>query len=169
MYWSTCVQIPGAKEIAPTGLNTPNCEGETWRADAERGITLVDDRVVTRTRAESCQTVLLSAVHLQTRIDSQREAKRRREWDEEAIQPSLYPPVYQYHLSSVMALPPLTLVLVLNTLVILTFPYWQPNLAAASASQPWDKSPQPQVSLTDGFLKNARSRISHTFTKLIVN
>lgn len=55
------------------------------------GITLVDERIVTRTRAESCQTVLLAAVHLQTWIDSQREAKRRREWDEEAILPSISP------------------------------------------------------------------------------
>lgn len=34
----------------------------------------------------------------------------------------LYPSVYQYHLSSVMALPPPTLRLVLNMLLIMTFP-----------------------------------------------
>lgn len=44
------------------------------------------------------------------------------------------------------------------------FPYWQTHLAAASASQPWDKSPQ-RVLLMDGFLKNVKSRISRTLTK----
>lgn len=89
-------------------------------------------------------------------------SKEEKEMGKQSRQP-LHRSAYQYHLSTVMALPELTLCLLMNSLFIQTFSYWQTNLAPTSASQPWDKSPE-SVWLMDSFLKTVASRISQTST-----
>lgn len=89
-------------------------------------------------------------------------SKEEKEMGKQSRQP-LHRSAYQYHLSTVMALPQLTLCLLMNSLFIQTFSYWQTNLAPTSASQPWDKSPE-SVWLMDSFLKTVKSRISQSST-----
>lgn len=88
------------------------------------------DRVIHRIEAEGCPT----AAHCRSGLIVREE---QRQDENEMGKPSsrpLYLSVYQYHLSSVMPLPPLMPRLVLNPLFIQTFPYRQTNLGSASAS-----------------------------------
>lgn len=64
----------------------PNWRGRSCRPGAGWEITLVGDRVIPRTGVEGCPTLLLAEVSPQAWVDSQGEAKRRGEWDGEAIQ-----------------------------------------------------------------------------------
>lgn len=158
-FSGTCVQISGATKIVFICSNKPKWKSQSCRVYAGWGITLGEDRVIPRTRVEGCP--LSRSLPQACRTGSILRVRQREE-ENEMGKPSSRPPytsVYQYHLSAVMALPPPTLCLVLNLLFILTFPYWHTNLAAASAFQPWDKSPK-RIWLMDVFLEAVESGIS---------
>lgn len=83
-FTGTRVLLFGATEIVFTGLNKPNWQGKRCRAGAGWANTLVGDRVIPRARVEAYQTLLPAAVKLQDWIDTQGDAKRRR--DGKAVQ-----------------------------------------------------------------------------------
>lgn len=130
-----------------------------WRSKVGgRGIKLDGDRVIPGQGLKDAQLSTLQSVCWPGSIFRVKQREEENGMGKPSSRP-VYPSVYQYRLSPVMALPPPAPCLVLNLLFILTFPYWQTNLAAASASQPWDKSPE-RIWLMDVVLKAVESGVS---------
>lgn len=106
--------------------------------------------------------------YLQDWINSPR-VKQRQDGDGDASETAPYLSVCPHHLSSVMALPHRPRVLSPTR-----YSFWRSApgswiLAAASASQPWDKSLQ-QISVMDGFQKRCEERdLPNVDNKLLIN
>lgn len=145
----------------------------TCKVDAGRAITLRGDRVMP-SEASPCHPERMaegSQNLLPAGLDqfSQSEAETWTGWDRDATETVPCLSVCPHHLSSVMALPHRPCVLSPTR-----YSFWRSApgswiLAAASASQPWDKSLQ-QISVMDGFQKRYEEQdLPNLDNKLLIN